>query len=194
MSVVPWTAAGALIGGQVGAYFGSNLSGGMLQSIFAGFLILSGINIAGDLLGTGRLKRTESDGVVSSHRGGLILLGLTTGIIGALLGVGGGIVMVPAFIFLFRFPSGRVAGTSSAVAFLLTISGVIGYLLYGGERAVGTDFFGVIDLKIAVPIIVGTLATAQVGAWMNKRFGGRIYRRIFGLFLIFVGLRMFLGA
>ncbi len=192
--VVPWTAAGALIGGQVGSYFGSNLSGIQLQSAFGIFLILSGIYLAiGSTSSVGGGNPNAND---SKHdnKAGLMLLGLATGAIGALLGVGGGIVMVPAFIFIFHFSSGRVAGTSSMVGFLLTISGVIGYLLYGDSRAANpTDFWGVVNLPVALPIAAGTVITAQIGAKLNKKFGGTVYRRIFGVFMVIVGLRMLLA-
>ncbi len=191
--VVPWTAVGALIGGQFGAYYGSNLSGEQLQLAFGIFLILSGMYLA---IGSPKSQSIEDIAPAKGRmtkRLGLMTLGLVTGVIGALLGVGGGIVMVPAFIFIFNFPSGKVAGTSSATGFLLTISGVVGYLLYGDARAVvPSEFWGVVNLSVALPIAAGTVITAQIGAKLNKRFGGHTYRRIFGIFMVLVGLRMFL--
>lgn len=191
--VVPWTAAGALLGGQVGAYFGSNLSGVQLQSAFGIFLILSGIYLSVGSQKSDKKSDPDAKSAKFTMKSGLLILGLATGAIGALLGVGGGIVMVPAFIFIFHFSSGRVAGTSSMVGFLLTISGVIGYLLYGDARAANpTDFWGVVNLSVAIPIAAGSVVTAQIGAKLNKRFGGAVYRRIFGIFMIFVGGRMLL--
>ena len=71
------------------------------------------------------------------------------------------------------------------------MSAVIGYLLYGGARETGaTGFWGVIDLTTAIPIAAGTLITAQLGARLNKRFGGKSYRRVFGAFIVLVGIRM----
>jgi len=182
---VLWMAAGAIVGGQVGAWLGSSLPGEALHTLFGLFLLLAAVYLA---FNRGGSKSTESYLI---RREWLAVVGFFIGVVAAWFGVGGGILMVPAFIFLFRFPVGKVAGTSSAVAFLIVISGVVGYLLYGGQRAVDAPgFWGVVDLTLAVPIAVGSSLTAGIGAQLNKRYGGAVYRRAFALLLATVAVWM----
>ena len=120
LRVIPWTAGGAILGGQIGALLGSKLSGGTLMIMFGLFLLFAAINLG---------MQKDSANIGNKERfmySGLVLLGFVTGIMGALFGVGGGILMVPAFILLFRLPAAKVAGTSSAIACLLALSGVVG--------------------------------------------------------------------
>jgi len=182
---VPGAALGAIIGGQLGAYLGSCLTGGALIIMFGCFLLFAAFNLAR----TPGKSHDRAD--ISYPWTGLSALGAATGIISALLGVGGGILMVPAFILLFKYPAAKVAGTSSAIGFLTTISGVVGYLLYGAARAGNTaGFVGVIDLSVAAPIALGAVLTAPIGARLNKEFGGLVYQRIFAVFLAFIAIRM----
>ncbi len=189
MKAVPIATGGAIIGSQLGAYLGSRLQGGVLMVMFGGFLLLAAINLA-----VGKPKHGNA-GEIRFPTLPLLTLGLITGVVSALFGIGGGILMVPVFILLFRYPSGKVAGTSSAIGFLTTISGVVGYLLYGAERAGNTaGFVGVIDLSVALPIALGTLICAPIGAKWNKKFGGAVYQKIFAVFLIVIALRMLIRA
>ena len=188
LKVVPWTAGGAVVGGQIGSWLGSNLPGATLRTSFVIFLLLAAVYLIGDWKPT-----NEDETKLRFNRVVLVTLGLVTGVLSGLFGIGGGIVMVPAFIFLLSFPIGKVSGTSSAIAFLLSISGVVGYLLYGGSRAgVEAGFVGVIDVAVAIPIIAGSLITAMTGARLNKKYGGTVYRKVFGVFLIIIAVRMFL--
>lgn len=187
--LIPWTAGGAVIGGQIGSILGSKLSGGILMILFGLFLLFAAVNLG---IQKGPVNKGEQE---RFNRSGLVLLGFVTGIMGALFGVGGGILMVPAFILLFRFPSGKIAGTSSAVACLIAISGVVGYLLFGSERVTGEPgFWGVIDLTIAIPVVAGTVLTAGFGAQINKKFGGVVFARIFAVFLVIIAVRMLLRS
>lgn len=183
------TAAGSIFGSQIGAWLGSTLKGTLLVIMFALFLLFAAWS-----LWKGGIKKENTKASVFSFPS-LVGLGFAMGILSALFGIGGGIVMVPIFILLFHFSPGKVAGTSSAIAFLTCISGVAGYLIFGADRAQGMDgFLGVIDYQTAVPIIFASILTAPIGAYLNKRFGGLVYQKIFAAFLIIVSIRMILLA
>ncbi len=183
---IPFTALGAISGGWLGAWLGSNISGKGLTVMFGSFLILASINL---FISSGR-KEGKIDLTAFRHLA-FFVLGLVTGVIAALFGIGGGIIMIPIFVLIFGLPAEKVAGTSSSIAFLLSVSSVIAYLIFGVERAVeGAGFWGVIDLSLAIPIAIGTTSTAPIGAMLNKRFKGTTYLRIFAGFLLFVAFRM----
>lgn len=185
-AAIPYTAAGAIPGGWLGAWLGSNVSGKGLTVMFGSFLILASINL---FLSSG--KKGGKSKIGTYRHLGFFLLGSITGILSALFGIGGGIIMIPIFVLLFGLPAEKVAGTSSSIAFFISVSSVIAYLLFGAGRAVeGAGFWGVIDLSLAIPIAIGTTMTAPIGAMLNKRFKGTTYLRIFASFLIIVAIRM----
>jgi len=188
ISAIPFTAAGAIPGGWLGAWLGSNISGKGLTVMFGSFLILASINLF-----ISSSRNSKKINLTSYRPLGFLMLGLITGILAALFGIGGGVIMIPIFVLLFGLPAGKVAGTSSSIAFFLSISSVIAYLIFGvGRAAEGAGFWGVIDLSLAVPIAIGTTLTAPIGAVLNKRFKGTTYLRIFAGFLLIVAFRMLL--
>ncbi len=188
LRAVPPATAGAIFGGQLGAWLGSNLSGNNLHFYFGVFLVLSSLYM---LFERNKQSTLKDDIIIKPVP--LVFAGFITGVIAALFGLGGGILMVPMFILVFKFPSSRVAGTSSAIAFPIAISGVIGYLAFGSARALHSSAtLGVIDLSIAIPLIIGTLLSAPFGAKLNLRFGGIVYRRIFSAILALIALRILL--
>ena len=117
---------------------------------------------------------------------GLVLLGITAGILGGLFGIGGGAVMVPAMVLLLGFEQRFAVGTSLA-AMLLPV-GILGVLVYAREGTMGWKEAGL----LAIGLVVGNLAGALVANqnWVSPQ----AMRIAYGLLLVVVGLRyMFTG-
>lgn len=108
----------------------------------------------------------------------LILTGLVAGICSGLFGIGGGVLIVPALVYLLKFPIHSAIGTSLAV--LLPPIGAAAVVAY--YRA------GNVDLRAALLIA----AMVFVGAWLGALFAGRLdsgtLRILFGLFLVALGI------
>lgn len=107
----------------------------------------------------------------------LILIGLIAGISSGLFGIGGGVLIVPALVFLLKFPIHRAIGTSLAI--LLPPIGAAAVFAY--YRA------GNVDLKAAAIIAVTVFAGAWLGAQLAGRLDAQVMRTLFGLFLIALG-------
>jgi len=103
-----------------------------------------------------------------------IAVGLAGGGLGGLIGLGGGFIMVPLFIYLFRMSQHDAQGTSLAV--LLPPVGVLSVLQY--YRA------GHVDLVVALWAALGFLAGGWLGGAIAQTLGGAALRRVFALFLI----------
>ncbi|MEX2457865.1 MAG: sulfite exporter TauE/SafE family protein [Actinomycetota bacterium] len=88
----------------------------------------------------------------------LALTGLAAGAMSGLLGIGGGIVMVPAFTAWLGFPIKEAIGTSLACVGILAIPGTATHALLGG-----------IDWSYAVPLAVGVIPGAWLGSAMALR-------------------------
>ena len=113
----------------------------------------------------------------------LIIVGLLTGVIGGLFGVGGGEIFIPLLIYIFGFSQHQAQGTSLAV--LLPPIGLLAALRY--YRA------GYVDFATAGLLALGFFFGASVGAIIATKIHGDMLRRIFCAFLLVVSLHMMFG-
>lgn len=109
----------------------------------------------------------------------LILLGLFAGTIAAALGVGGGVIYVPALVVLFSFEQQVAQGTSLAVILPTAIVATVAHARLGNVR-----------WRLVVPIAVAGIAGALVGATIALALDPELLRRFFGAFLLVVAARM----
>lgn len=107
----------------------------------------------------------------------LILIGLGAGMSSGVFGIGGGVVIVPALVYLLDFPIHRAIGTSLAV--LLPPIGAAAVFAY--YRAGQIDWWAAVIL--AVTIFVGAWLGAKVATNLNANW----LRSLFGVFLIGLG-------
>lgn len=111
---------------------------------------------------------------------GIIVLGLLAGIASGLVGIGGGIIIVPALIYLFGITQKTAQGTT--LALLLPPVGVMAVLAYYKQ--------GYVDIKIAILLAIGFL----VGGWVGAKFATNLstlwLERIFGFSLLLIAVKM----
>jgi uncharacterized protein len=114
-----------------------------------------------------------------------ILLGLgigaITGVIAALCGVGGGVVMVPCFVFMLGL------GQKDAVA--TSLMAMIGTAIVASIQN-HKNGFG--DMKLAAITTLGAMLTAWFASDYLKRLSSEQLTRIFGVLLVVMGARMLL--
>jgi uncharacterized membrane protein YfcA len=103
-----------------------------------------------------------------------IVVGLAGGGLGGLIGLGGGFIMVPLFVYLFRMSQHDAQGTSLAV--LLPPVGVLSVLQY--YRA------GHVELALALWAALGFLVGGWIGGTVAQAIGGTALRRVFAAFLV----------
>lgn len=113
----------------------------------------------------------------------MIGLGLGSGALGGLLGIGGGALIVPGLVFLLNHDQHRAHGTSLVIVLMSCVSAVATYAYYG-----------LVDLKVVAAMATGGAIGALCGAKAANAIKGPALRRIFCLFLIFVGVQMIRGA
>ncbi|MBI2848150.1 MAG: sulfite exporter TauE/SafE family protein [Chloroflexi bacterium] len=112
-----------------------------------------------------------------------IVLSFIVGIVSSLLGIGGGIIHVPALIFVLGFPVHIATATSHFVLAISTFFGSIAHLTLG-------------NILIVPAIIVGAFAIpgAQIGARLSRRVKGRLIARLLAMALFLVGIRLLLKS
>ena len=111
---------------------------------------------------------------------GIILLGLAVGIAVGLLGVGGGIVLVPALVYLVRMDQHTAQGTSLFLQ--LPPIGIGALYLYWKN--------GHVDLRAGIVCAAGFLLGGYLGSFVAVRISARDLRALFGLFLMFAAVML----
>jgi len=109
-----------------------------------------------------------------------LLLGLSAGVLSGLMGIGGGIIIIPALVLLFGLSQHTAQGTS--LALMVPPIGLLAAWTYYKQ--------GFVDLKIAGLICLGFFVGGLVGAKFATAIPDEILRKIFGVVLLLVSLRM----
>lgn len=120
-------------------------------------------------------------------------VGSAAGAVATAAGVGGGIVLVPAYHRLLRLPMHRAVGTSSATIAFISAAGIASYLVLGWHADVPATALGYVDAR-ALLLALPALATARLGVRAAHRVPTRWLRLLFAALATFVALRMLYGA
>ena len=109
----------------------------------------------------------------------VLVIGLIIGFIGAIMGIGGGFLLVPMLIYLVRVPTATVIGTSLVLTFLTMVAATV---LHAATNHL-------VDAVLALILMVGGVIGAQFGARAGQRIRGEWLRLLLGLLVLAVGLR-----
>jgi uncharacterized membrane protein YfcA len=115
---------------------------------------------------------------------GFILLGLTAGALSGLLGLGGGLVMIPALVMLFGFTQHQAQGTSLAV--MLPPVGLLAVMQYHRQGYLNIQAAAI----MAICFVVGTYVSSSYVSQIPEA----TLKRLFGLLICFVGGQMLMTA
>lgn len=110
----------------------------------------------------------------------LLIIGLAAGIMGGLVGIGGGIVIVPALIYFLSFSQKEAQGTSLGI--LLLPIGILGVWQY--YKA------GYVDMRIVWLVAAGFLAGSYFGSKIALSLPQETVKKIFAILMIAVALKM----
>jgi uncharacterized membrane protein YfcA len=110
----------------------------------------------------------------------LLIIGLGAGVLSGLVGIGGGIVLVPALVMLLHYNQHQAQGTVLAMLMFPVVAlGVLNY--YKG---------GYVDFKVAILLGLGFV----LGSWIGSKFAVQIpefwLKKVFGGIILLVSLKM----
>lgn len=109
----------------------------------------------------------------------LAAVGFAVGIMSGLLGIGGGVFLVPIMVTYFAVTQHTAQATSLAV---VIPTAVVSAAIYG--------WHGNIDLAVTLNLVLGSMLGATFGARLAKKLPAAQLKRLFGAMLVLVGLRM----
>jgi uncharacterized membrane protein YfcA len=178
---------GLVIGSILGPFIARQLTSDLLQYIFAIFILLLGIYL---LLHEPKASNNNTHlppGPIFS------LIALFIGGLSSILGLGGGLLTVPALI-AFRVNVKKAVGTAAASGLVVSLIAAISYVYFGMGKEVTKLSFGYIYLPAFVMLSVATFITAPFGAGLAHFLPALMLRRIFGSVLIATAILMALMA
>jgi uncharacterized protein len=122
--------------------------------------------------------RDESGTLRLTSRCGILLaaVGLASGVLTGLFGVGGGFIIVPALVAFSGMSMQRAVGTSLLVITLVSLSGIGGYLATGRE----------LSLELVWLFAAGGIGGLFGGAWLAQRLAGPRLQRVFAAAIVLV--------
>lgn len=191
-------ALGGVLGAPVGSWLARRIPEPTLLTLFAALMLLvawrmwRGSTQQPDYILLN--EKPDDDRGISCHTGAggsliltskcaamLALIGLATGVLSGLFGVGGGFVIVPALVLIGHMPIQRAIGTSLFVVSCVSAAGLTSYLVSGGTISwVLTGFF-----------LCGGIGGLLVGQSIGKRLPTTTLQRIFAMVIVAVALFVF---
>jgi len=109
-----------------------------------------------------------------------ILLGLLAGALSGLIGIGGGIIIVPALVFVFGYSQQMAQGTT--IALMVPPIGILAAWTYYQK--------GFVDVKVASLICLGFVVGGLLGAQFATGLPSAVLEKIFGGILLIIALKM----
>jgi uncharacterized membrane protein YfcA len=121
---------------------------------------------------------------------GMVLAGSVIGLVSSIVGVGGGTLTVPFLVACAASIRNAIA-TSAACGFSIALAGSLGFILAGWQQPGLPEYsLGYVYLPAFLVIIVASVMTAPLGAWLTHHLPVAVVKRLFALFLMAVGIRM----
>lgn len=112
-----------------------------------------------------------------------ILLGIASGIFAGVFGIGGGSILIPALVYLFGLSQHQAQGTTLAI--MVPPIGLLAAMRY--------YYSGNVNLNMAAFVCIGFFFGGLLGAHLVQGLPGLVLKRLFGIFLAFIALKMILA-
>jgi uncharacterized membrane protein YfcA len=172
LRAVRWAAPPGAVGAALGAL--------LTRVVDARILLLATAVLIGwqaVRVGWGRVTREGTEGTIPPSGLSFGAMGLAGGFFSGLLGIGGGVVMVPWMVGLLKMPLKRAIGTSLVIITFMVIPGTIVHAALGH-----------VDWGIALWLTLGVIPGAALGSRWTIRAKERTLRLVVGVFLLAVAI------
>ena len=162
---VPPIVVGSFLGGAWGNFVNSSL----LLWIFAAFLLGAGARMVYTYWESAASERPAPAVLTPAMLTVIVVFSFGVGLLSGLLGVGGGVLIVPFLIFVDKVPTKTSAGTSAFIVIFSSLFGVLGHSAYGH---LDLDLIFVTTVAVAVGAVIGARSMVRTSPrWVKAGFG-----------------------
>jgi len=170
----------SLIGAPVGALFVNILPASVLKLIFGMTIVILGLNIIRKSV-TNTPTQVEDSELLTIPIQYSLLVGFLVGFVSGLLGIGGGAIVLPLFLY-FGLETKKAAGTTSFIVVFSSFIGIISKLLLNNYE---------FDLTLLIAGLIASIFGAIIGTYLMHFKIKQIYLKIsISLLLIVIGIKM----
>jgi uncharacterized protein len=182
-------AIASIVTALIGSWIADQLSSISLRRIFSVVIFIAGLRLAF------QENEKTNERIPNVSKPALIGIGTFTGFVSSLAGVGGGVFSIPMMYQFLNFPIKKAIGTSSAVIVFTTLFASAGYMINGwGHPGLPPYTIGYVHIGAAIPVMVTAIIFSQFGAMATHTTEVNRLRRIFGGFLVVVGVYIFFAS
>ncbi|WP_303560933.1 sulfite exporter TauE/SafE family protein [Photobacterium sp. 1_MG-2023] len=182
ITLVKLLAPGMILGGFAGSAVAEWVPAEWLPRIFAAIVLLLALQMLLSLKVSGRHPLPGSVSVAGS--------GSVIGLIASLAGIGGGSLTVP-YLSWYGVEMRRAIGTAAFCGSIIAVAGMIGFMIAGsGDEALPPYSIGYVYLPALLGVVCTSVVTTRYGARLVSNLPTQTLKKIFAIFLLFIGGRM----
>jgi hypothetical protein len=173
-------AIAGMLGAPLGTAINAYLPEWLLLLMFAGLMVAIAVRMWNKArpAGTSSATTVANTTITLRDLAGLGVVGLITGVLSGLFGVGGGFLIVPGLVLAGKLPVHRAVATSLLVIAMISASGLASYLLAGRH----------LGLELTVLFVVGGALGMLAGTWLSRRLSAPKLQRLFAVVMVAVAL------
>ncbi len=184
-NLAPWIMTGVALGALLSGFMAALLPEHLVRSVFAVSVVLIGLKML--------FSSTKSDTPTERKmpdKGVLTIFTTITGGLSAMIGIGGGAVLVPLLTF-FSLDMKKAIGCASACGIVIALFGSIGYISSGSTHfALKDGFAGFVYLPALLGIVCTSWFTAPLGAKATNYLPVSTIKKIFAVLLFVMAANM----
>ena len=174
----------SLVAAFGGATLATHLPGEALKIAFGAVILVGGIRMLITKPSTVEVEREDNPWV-------WVAWAIPTGFITGIIGIGGGVLVIPVMVLALKFKMHNAVATSLAMMIFTSIGGVTGYIMNGlGVPDLPAYSVGYVNLPSWFLLMITSVSMVQVGAITAHKLPAKHLRYIFIALMLYMGLKM----
>jgi len=186
---VMWNAAvtmgiAGFFGAIAGGYIATLIPGDYLKVIFGVVILLSAVRML-----TAKPPKVDKSPVDDTLT--YLLWGIPIGLLSGIIGIGGGVVLIPVMVLALHFKMHSAVGTSTALMAFTALGGTIAYIINGlGVTGLPEYSIGYVNILQWALLAVTSVIMAQAGVRVAHKLPAKQLKYVFIAVMIYMGLKM----